>query len=59
MSDSVLNVKKHTCPTCGGQLRVDLSRQMYECPFCGVTFDYAYFNEDDVIDREMTRFQIR
>lgn len=51
MSDRVLNVKKHTCPTCGGQLRVDLSRQMYECPFCGVTFDYAYFNEDDVIDR--------
>ena len=51
MSDNILNVKKHTCPTCGGQLKVDLSRQMYECPFCGVTFDYAYFNEEDVLSR--------
>lgn len=45
------NIKKHSCPTCGGQLTVDIARQMYVCPFCGVTFDYEYFREDDVLAR--------
>ena len=51
MNREVLSVKKHTCPTCGGQLRVDTTKQMYECPFCGVTFDYEYFREEDVLEK--------
>ena len=43
------DVNAHICPTCGGQLRVDLEHQMYECPFCGVTFDYDYFREESVL----------
>ena len=51
MTEIISNMKKHTCPTCGGQLIVNEKRQMYECPFCGVSFDYEYFREDDVLDR--------
>ncbi|MBR3058899.1 MAG: hypothetical protein IKG93_13170 [Clostridiales bacterium] len=51
MTELNQNIKKHTCPTCGGTLKVDMDRQMYECPFCGVTFDYEYFREDDVLAR--------
>ena len=43
------DVKIHTCPTCGGNLLVNIERQMYECPFCGVTFDYDYFREENVL----------
>ena len=42
-------VQDHVCPSCGGVLSVDLKRQMYECPFCGVTFDYDYFREEAVL----------
>ena len=51
MAENISNLKKHTCPTCGGQLIVNEVRKMYECPFCGVTFDYEYFREDDVLER--------
>ena len=51
MTEIISNMKKHTCPTCGGQLIVNEKRQMYECPFCGVSFDYEYFREDDVLER--------
>lgn len=51
MVENTSNIKKHTCPTCGGQLIVNEVRKMYECPFCGVTFDYEYFREDDVLER--------
>ena len=51
MTENISNLKKHTCPTCGGQLIVNEVRRMYECPFCGVTFDYEYFREDDVLER--------
>ncbi|MBR5976106.1 MAG: hypothetical protein IK020_13140 [Clostridiales bacterium] len=51
MTEIIPNMKKHTCPTCGGQLTINEVRQMYECPFCGVSFDYEYFREDDVLDR--------
>ncbi|MBR5040267.1 MAG: hypothetical protein IKX68_04040 [Clostridiales bacterium] len=44
-------MKKHTCPTCAGQLRINTELQIYECPFCGVTYDYEYFREDDVLER--------
>lgn len=51
MSENEVELKKHTCPTCGGQLQVNLDKQMYDCLFCGVSFDYSYFREDDVLAR--------
>lgn len=51
VSENEVELKKHTCPTCGGQLQVNLDKQMYDCPFCGVSFDYSYFREDDVLAR--------
>ncbi len=44
------DIKAHICPTCGGQLNVNIERQMYECPFCGGSFDYDYFREENVLD---------
>ena len=51
MAEAVSKLQKHTCPSCGGPLRVNLDRQMYECPFCGVTYDYEYFRKDDVLSQ--------
>ena len=51
MAETVSKLQKHTCPSCGGPLRVNLDGQMYECPFCGVTYDYEYFRKDDVLSR--------
>ena len=53
------NTKGHICPTCGGSLRIDEDRQMYVCPFCGVTFDYEYFREDDVIGKAERALEMR
>ena len=41
-------LKSNLCPTCGGLLDIDLDKQMYVCTFCGVSFDYEYFREDNV-----------
>ena len=46
----MMDVNAHICPTCGGKLKVNIERQMYECPFCGVTFDYDYFREESVLE---------
>ena len=43
------DVNAHICPTCGGNLSVDIERQVYVCPYCGVTFDYDYFREESVL----------
>ncbi|MBO4494475.1 MAG: hypothetical protein J5752_01305 [Clostridiales bacterium] len=54
MTETILNnknVKAHSCPTCGGQLKTNFELGMYECPFCGVNFDYEYFREDDVLKK--------
>ncbi len=51
MAENIQNMKKHTCPTCAAPLRINTELQMYECPFCGVTYDYEYFREDDVLER--------
>lgn len=40
------NIKIHQCPSCGGNLAVDNERQMYHCSFCGSSFDYEYFREE-------------
>lgn len=41
-------VKSNLCKQCGGLLDIDLDRQVYICKYCGVTFDYEYFREDNV-----------
>ena len=41
-------LKSNLCPTCGGLLDIDLDKQMYVCTFCGVSFDYEYFREENV-----------
>lgn len=43
-------VKSNICKQCGGLLDIDIDRQVYICPFCGVTFDYEYFREDNVLE---------
>ena len=42
------NIKKHQCPSCGGNLTVDNEKQMYHCTFCGSTYDYEYFREEQM-----------
>ena len=44
-------VKSHVCDMCGGPLDIDLDRQLYVCSYCGVTHDYEYFREDDVLSK--------
>ena len=41
-------VRSHKCPSCGGNLDVDVNKQLYHCSFCGRTFDYEYFREDNM-----------
>ncbi len=43
-------VKSNVCKSCGGLLDIDVDRQVYVCQFCGVTYDYEYFREDNVLD---------
>ncbi|MBO7449856.1 MAG: hypothetical protein J6U54_05755 [Clostridiales bacterium] len=40
------DIRIHQCPSCGGNLAVDNERQMYHCSFCGCSFDYEYFHEE-------------
>ena len=42
------SIKKHQCPSCGGNLTVNNDRQMYYCTFCGSTYDYEYFREEQM-----------
>lgn len=48
--DRMAIVKSNICKQCGGLLDIDIDRQVYICPFCGVTFDYEYFRKDNVLD---------
>lgn len=43
-------IKSNICKMCGGLLDIDVDRQVYICPFCGVTFDYEYFRKDNVLE---------
>ena len=43
-------VKVHTCSKCGGALEVNNELQRYECPFCGISYDYAYFQKKVVLE---------
>lgn len=42
-------IQSHSCDKCGGALLIDTDKQLYVCPFCGVTFDYDYFREENVL----------
>lgn len=43
-------IKKHQCPSCGGSLTIDNDKQIYRCTFCGSTYDYEYFREEQMHD---------
>ncbi|MBO4242882.1 MAG: hypothetical protein J5883_06350 [Clostridiales bacterium] len=47
-------IKQHQCPSCGGNLNIDNEKQLYRCPFCGSTFDYAYFDEEQAMELGQT-----
>ena len=38
-----------TCRSCGGELIVNLNRQVYECPFCGLTFDFDIIRDETAL----------
>ncbi len=42
------NIVKHQCPSCGGNLSIDNDKQIYRCSFCGSTYDYEYFREEQM-----------
>ena len=44
----VSTIKRQQCPSCGSGLTVDNDKQMYYCTFCGSTYDYEYFREDQM-----------
>ena len=44
-----LKVSK-SCASCGGELIVNLDRQVYECPFCGVTYDFDFIRDETAMD---------
>ncbi|MCR5327437.1 MAG: hypothetical protein K6E12_01080 [Saccharofermentans sp.] len=41
-------IKRHQCPSCGGNLIEDSEKQMYRCASCGSTYDYDYFREEQL-----------
>ena len=43
--------KLHMCETCGGHLTIDETKKIYQCIFCGATYDYAYFMTDDLLQK--------
>ncbi|MCR5615670.1 MAG: hypothetical protein K6F45_05845 [Saccharofermentans sp.] len=44
---------RHQCTSCGGDLILDSEAKLYKCPFCGVTYDYDLFGEEDALSRGM------
>ena len=43
-------VKVHTCSKCGGTLKVNDDLQKYECPFCGISYEYEYFQKKVILE---------
>ncbi len=39
-------ISSMSCTSCGGELIINLDRQLYECPFCGVTFDFDFVRDE-------------
>ena len=48
------SIKSHKCPSCGSNLTIDNDKQIYLCKFCGSTYDYEYFREDNAIEMGQT-----
>jgi transcription elongation factor Elf1 len=46
-----MELKSYTCPHCGGVLIVKEQLKVYRCEYCGVTYDYDYFKEEDLLAR--------
>ena len=44
----------HLCSSCGGGLILDDVAKIYKCPYCGVTYDYGFWGDDDAFSRGMT-----
>ena len=38
-----------SCTSCGGELIVNLNRQVYECPFCGLSFDFDIIRDETAV----------
>lgn len=47
-------IKSHDCKMCGGPLEIDVDRQVYRCNYCGISYDYEYFREDNVAEIAQT-----
>ena len=39
----------HDCPKCGGELLIDTDKQIYTCGFCGMTYDFDYFDTANLL----------
>lgn len=44
-------IKSHSCTKCGGVLIVHNDKQKYECPYCGIFYDYEYFRSRDILEQ--------
>ena len=47
-------IKKHQCPSCGGDLTADNDKQMYRRTLRGSTYDYDYFREEQLHETDGT-----
>lgn len=43
-------LQSHDCIKCGAALAVDTEKQLYVCPYCGKTYKYEYFAEENLLD---------
>ncbi|MBR3057317.1 MAG: hypothetical protein IKG93_05040 [Clostridiales bacterium] len=49
-TSSVINfVTSASCPSCSSELIVNLDRQLYECPYCGVTYDFDFIRDETAL----------
>lgn len=44
----------HLCSSCGGGLVLDDVAKIYKCPYCGITYDYDFWGDDDALSRGTT-----
>ena len=44
---------RHLCTSCGGGLVLDDGAKLYKCPYCGVTYDFDFWGDEDVFSKCM------
>ena len=44
---------RHLCTSCGGGLVLDDGAKLYKCPYCGVTYDFDFWGDEDVFSKGM------